>query len=187
LKPHICRWRLGYLIDNPLRRWAHNPRRILGAYVHPGMTVLDIGCGMGFFSIALARLVGKEGSVISVDLQQEMLQVLKKRAIRAGVADRIQPHRSSPGVLGLSTRVDFILAFWMVHEVPGRAQWFRQLVPLLRESGSFVIAKPKVHVSAEDFQETLEIAGSAGWSQVGDLQIRFSRAAVLRVSRFPSE
>jgi 2-polyprenyl-3-methyl-5-hydroxy-6-metoxy-1,4-benzoquinol methylase len=151
------------------------------------MTVLDIGCGMGFFSIALARLVGQEGMVISVDLQQEMLRVLKKKAVRAGVADRILPHRSSPEDLGITAKVDFILAFWMVHEVPGRAQLFRQLALLLRESGSFVIAEPKIHVSGEDFQETLEIAGKAGWSQVGDLQIRFSRAAVLRVSRFPSE
>lgn len=181
MKPHICPWRLAYLFDNPLRGLVHNPLKILGACVHPGMAALDIGCGMGFFSIALARLVGKEGMVIAVDLQQEMLQVLKKRAIRAGVADRIRTYRSSPGDLGLSTRVDFILAFWMVHEVPDRGQLFRQLAPLLRESGSLLIAEPKIHVSAEDFQETLEIAGRAGWSQVGDLQIRFSRAAVLRV------
>ena len=185
MKPHICPWRLAYLFDNPFRGWVHNPLKILGAYVHPGMTVLDVGCGMGFFSIALARLVGKEGSVISVDLQQEMLQVLEKRAVRAGVAGRIRTRRSSPGDLGLSAKVDFILAFWMIHEVPDRAQLFRQLAPLLRESGSLLIAEPKVHVSGEDFQETLEIAGSAGWSHVGNLPIRFSRAAVLRVSGFP--
>jgi len=187
LKPHICPWRFAYLFDNPLRRLLHNPQKILGAYVHPGMTVLDIGCGMGFFSLALARLVGKEGIVISVDLQQEMLQVLKKRAIRAGVAERIRTHQSSSGDLGLTTRVDFILAFWMVHEVPDRAKLFRQLKPFLCESGHFLVAEPKIHMSAKDFQETLEIAGGAGWSHVGDLQIRFSRAAVLRVSRIPSE
>ncbi len=185
--PHICPWRLGYLIDNPLRCWVHKPRRILGNYVRPGMIVLDFGCGMGFFSIALARLVGEEGMVISVDLQEEMLQVLKKRAMRAGVADRIKTYRSSPGDLGLSTRVDFILAFWMIHEVPDRAQLFRQLAHLLCESGSLVIAEPKIHVSAEDFQETLEIAGRAGWSRAGDLPIRFSRAAVLRISPTPSK
>ncbi|MDI6753931.1 MAG: methyltransferase domain-containing protein [Thermodesulfobacteriota bacterium] len=182
MKHHICPWRLAYLFDNPLRRLLHNPKKILGAYVHPGMTVLDLGCGMGFFSLALARLVGKEGAVFSVDLQEEMLQVLKKRALRAGVADRIQTHRSSPEDLGLTARVDFILAFWMVHEVPDRAKLFRQLKPLLRASGHLLIAEPKIHVSAEDFQEALDLAGGEGWRHIADVRVRFSRAAVLRVS-----
>lgn len=184
LKHLVCPWPLAYLFDNPLRRLLHNPEKILGAYVHPGMTVLDVGCGMGFFSLALARLVGKEGVVISVDLQQEMLQVLKKRAIRAGVADRLQTHQSSPEDLGLTARVDFILAFWMVHEVPDRAKLFRQLKPLLPKPGHLLIAEPKIHVSAEDFQETLDLAADEGWRQVGSVRVRFSRAAVLRVSPY---
>jgi hypothetical protein len=71
----------------------------------------------------------------------------------------------------------------MIHEVPDRAQWFRQLAPLLRESGSLVMADPKIHVSAGDFQETLEIAGKAGWRKACDPPIRFSRAAVLHFSQ----
>jgi cyclopropane fatty-acyl-phospholipid synthase-like methyltransferase len=38
---------------------------MLGPYVKPGMTVLDVGCGMGFFSIGMARMVGDEGRVIA--------------------------------------------------------------------------------------------------------------------------
>jgi 2-polyprenyl-3-methyl-5-hydroxy-6-metoxy-1,4-benzoquinol methylase len=88
--PHICPWWGGYFIDNPLRRLIHDLQTILGPYVKPGMTVLDVGCGMGFFSIGMARMVGDEGRVIAVDLQQKMLDVLWRRAQRAGVADRIR-------------------------------------------------------------------------------------------------
>ena len=67
--PHVCPWWGGYFIDNWFRRWLHNPKRVLSSYVDPGMTALDFGCGMGIFSIAMARKVGDEGQVIAVDVQ----------------------------------------------------------------------------------------------------------------------
>jgi len=50
---HICPWWFAYTFDNPFRRFFHNPEKMLGSYVSRGMTVLDVGCGMGFFSIGL--------------------------------------------------------------------------------------------------------------------------------------
>jgi cyclopropane fatty-acyl-phospholipid synthase-like methyltransferase len=49
------------LDENPIRRLLHNPEKILGPYVKPGMTVMDVGCGMGFCSIAMAKMVGEDG------------------------------------------------------------------------------------------------------------------------------
>ena len=49
------------------------------------MMALDFGSGMGIFSVAMARMVGDEGLVIAVDVQQQMLDVLSKRATKAGV------------------------------------------------------------------------------------------------------
>ncbi len=67
--PHgVCPWYLGYLLASPLRRLLENPERMLRPYVRPGMTVLEPGSGMGFFSLPLARLVGAEGRVVCVDL-----------------------------------------------------------------------------------------------------------------------
>jgi ubiquinone/menaquinone biosynthesis C-methylase UbiE len=48
--------------------------------IEPGQVVCDMGCGNGFYTLPLARLVGKEGKVIAVDIQREMLQLLKSRA-----------------------------------------------------------------------------------------------------------
>ena len=78
MRPHVCPWWGGYFIDNRLRRLLHRPETILKPYVQAGMTALDFGCGMGFFSIAMATLVGEQGHVISVDLQSRMLQTLGK-------------------------------------------------------------------------------------------------------------
>ena len=91
---HVCPWWGGYFIDNRLRHWLHDPERIVAPYVRPGMTVIDIGCGMGFFSIALARMVGPAGQVLAVDLQPQMLRTLERRARRAGVADRIRTRQA---------------------------------------------------------------------------------------------
>ena len=57
MSEHVCPWWGGYFIDNRLRRLLHNPERLLSPYVQQGMTVMDIGCGMGFFSIAMAAMV----------------------------------------------------------------------------------------------------------------------------------
>jgi ubiquinone/menaquinone biosynthesis C-methylase UbiE len=92
MNEHLCPWWLGYTFDNRLRRLFHNPQKILGTYIQPGATVADIGCGMGFFSIGMARIVGENGKVIAADLQKKMLDILMKRAARAGVANRITPH-----------------------------------------------------------------------------------------------
>ncbi len=180
MEDHVCPWRHAYLFDNPLRRLIHNPRKLFSPYLAPGDTALDMGCGMGVFSIGMARLVGEQGRVISVDLQQEMLEVLMKRAARAGVADRIRPHRCAADEIGITDQVDFIVAFWMVHEAPDQGRLLRQLRALLRDGGHFLIAEPKMHVSEEDFAATLAQAAATGWSYVADPGVRWSRSAVLR-------
>ena len=97
----VCPWWVCYSFDNPLRRLFHDPERLLDPYVKPGMTVVDIGCGMGYFTVGLAKLVGPEGKVIAVDLQQQMLDALERRARRAGMADRIVLHRCRKESLGV--------------------------------------------------------------------------------------
>ena len=113
---HICPWWGGYFIDNPLRWLLHDPAKIVGPYIMPGMTVVDIGCGMGFLSLAMARMVGERGVVIAVDLQQQMLEHHNAAGQKAGLAERIRPHRCQQDRLGVDARVDFAVAMMMVHE-----------------------------------------------------------------------
>ncbi|MGB6852381.1 MAG: class I SAM-dependent methyltransferase, partial [Thermoanaerobaculia bacterium] len=100
-RDHVCPWWLAYSFDNRLRRFIHRPERLLGPYVRQGMTVLDVGCGMGHFSLGLARMVGSDGRVIAVDLQPEMLEVLSARANKEGLDERIRLHRCQKDELGV--------------------------------------------------------------------------------------
>ena len=175
---HVCPWWMGYLIDNPLRRLIHNPEKLLVAYVTLGMTVMDVGCGMGLFSIAAARLVGDHGRVISVDLQQKMLDVMKRRAKKAGVADRIDTHRCEADDLNLDIQADFILAFAMVHEVPNAERLFRQFFACLKPNGKLFVAEPRPHVQASTFQEMLKTATDVGFQQSEQPYVRRCHAVV---------
>jgi ubiquinone/menaquinone biosynthesis C-methylase UbiE len=175
----ICNWWIAYTFENPLRRLIHNPPKVLGSYVKAGMTVMDLGCGMGHFSIGMARLVGNTGRVIAVDLQQKMLDVMERRVRRAGLADRILPHRCQAEDIGIMEPVDFILAFWMVHEVPDQNKFFKQLKLLLGAAGRMLIVEPKMHVTAGDLERTLDIARSCGLQCLERPAIGLSHSAVL--------
>lgn len=177
---HVCPWWGGYFIDNRLRRWVHNPDRILAPLVGAGMTALDFGCGMGMFAIAMARLVGPQGRVIAVDLQQPMLDVMLKRAARQGVAERIHAHRCAATSVGWSEPVDFALAFYSAHEVPDLRHWLGEMHGCLRPAGSLLVVEPKGHVRASAFAAMLALAAEIGLTAHDGPKVRFSQTVVFR-------
>ena len=149
-------------------------------YIERGWTVLDVGPGMGYFTIPLARLVGDTGRVIAADLQQKMLDAIYHRALRAGVQDRIKLHRSTSDTIGLNESIDFCLAFWMVHEVPNRSRFFSEISSMLKRDGLLLLVEPKLHVSRENFNKTLGIASSVGLSTKDQPKIFLSYSALLK-------
>ena len=175
----VCPWWLCHSFDNPLRRLFHEPERLLAPYVKTGMTAVDIGCGMGDFTIGLARLAGPEGKVVAVDLQQKMLDALARRARRAGLVDRIVLHRCRKDSLGVDGPADFVLVFWMAHEVPDKSRFFREIAALLKPGGRMLLAEPKFHVAKKGFTRTLAACGEAGFRIVTEPAISLSRAALL--------
>ena len=175
---HICPWWLAYTFDNRLRSLIHRPGKVLSPYIRPGMTVMDVGCGMGHFSIGMAGLVGDEGLVISVDLQDEMLGVVNRRAEKAGVNHRTRTYQCTTQDIGDHKNVNFALAFWMVHEVPRPNDFFEQIYSCLTTEGMLLIAEPRFHVPAKFFKQLINGAENAGLSLSEEPRIRFSRAAV---------
>jgi ubiquinone/menaquinone biosynthesis C-methylase UbiE len=178
---HICPWYMAYTFDNPLRKLLHDSSRILGPYVRQGMTVLDLGCGMGYFSLGMARLVGESGKVFSVDMQPEMLRIVEKRARRKGLFNRIETVLTDGISLQLGVAVDFALCFWMVHEVPDQAALFGQLYSALKPGGHLFVAEPGMrHVSDDEMEMSVALAGEAGFVEVARPRVRISKAVVLR-------
>jgi len=171
-----------WLLDNPLRRLLQSPKRIVGRYISPGDTVLDIGCGPGFFARPMAAMVGEEGCVIAADLQEEMLAMLAERAGREGLLDRIRLHRTGPGSPGLAGLgpVDFALAFYVVHEVPDGEGLLREVAVALRPGGLMLLVEPKDEVTAAEFERTVRAAEAAGLTVAGTPRILLSRTALLK-------
>ncbi len=177
---HVCPWWLAYTFDHRLRLWVYNPEKLFGKYVRPTMTVVDLGCGLGFNTMGLAKLVGDAGHVVALDIQQKMLDVLMKRAKKMGIENRIEPHLALGNDLGLNVNAQFILAFYMVHEVPDPDRLMAQVTDNLSVEGLFMMVEPPFHVSKKDFDKSIARAEVSGLVLEECGKILFGRTAVLR-------
>jgi ubiquinone/menaquinone biosynthesis C-methylase UbiE len=177
---YVCPWwAVPFTIDTPFRRLLHDPQKIVGPRVKPGMTVMDVGCGVGWFSIPMAGMVGEQGKVIAIDLQQQMLDMLRRRAEKAGVADRIRLHRCEKDRLGIAVEADFALVFAMLHEVPDPNRLLGEIFNCLKPGGKLLLAEPPIHVSGKTFARETAAAEEVGFQVVEQPHVRWSHAVVL--------
>lgn len=177
---HTCPWWLAYSWDHRLRMLLHDPAKIIGPYVKDGDRVADIGCGMGYFSIAMAGFVGSQGKVYSVDIQQKMLDILMKRAKRNGADRMIAPILADGTNVSIPEPVDFSLAFWMLHEVKDKAGLLKGMHASTNTTGLFLLVEPKVHTSQRLFDEEIDLCLSTGFHLEDRPVVRVSRAALFR-------
>jgi ubiquinone/menaquinone biosynthesis C-methylase UbiE len=175
---HVCPWWMACTFDNPLRRFFHKPEEIFSPYLKEGMTAIDLGCGMGYFSIGMAKIVGESGKIIAVDLQQKMLDTLRKRAKKAGVNNRITTLLCDENNIGIHEAVDFALAFWMAHETPDEKNFLKQVHAILKQSGKLLLTEPKGHVTLSEFKKTVSMAQEAGFKFIASPIISLSHTAL---------
>ena len=179
----VCPWWLGYFLISPIRRLLQHPRAILQPYVKEGMTVLEPGPGMGFFTLELARMVGASGKVVAVDMQPRMLQTLKRRLRKRGFLSRVDVRLAKPESMdlgGFVNQVDFLLAFAIVHEFPDAGKFFGEASATMKSGASLLLAEPRGHVDDAQFSAELEAAARVGLHKVESPAIPRSLAAVLR-------
>jgi ubiquinone/menaquinone biosynthesis C-methylase UbiE len=163
---HVCPFWVGYLLLSPVRKLITNPDRILRPYVKPGMKVLDAGTAMGFFSLPVARLVGRSGHVVCVDLQEKMIASLKKRAVRGGLEARMEFRVCTPESLeidDLAGTLDFALAIAVLHEAPDARRFLTGIFNALKKGGSLLFSEPAGHVSRDGFAASLSLARAVGF------------------------
>jgi ubiquinone/menaquinone biosynthesis C-methylase UbiE len=181
-KHRICPWWLGYLLVSPLRRWLDDSFETIISYASEGMTVLEPGPGMGFFTLDLARRVGPSGRVVAPDIEPRMLGRLKRRAERAGLGNRIDARLVQPDSMALedlSGQVDLALACSMVHEVENPGRFFSEISQALKPGGRLFVLEPKAHVGDAELQAELDAAAAAGLNLVERRVFRRGSAALL--------
>ena len=175
--------RAGHL-DSRLRRFIYRPDRLAERYVKPGDLVLDFGCGPGFFTREFAKKTGDTGRVIAVDLQEEMLRLLREKLEPEGLMPHIRTHQCAQDSIGLSPewdrKIDVAFAIFVVHEVPDPKKLFREISLLLRPGALLFYSEPPFVVSGAEFRDNLALAQEAGLRLIESRLFFVNRAAVLR-------
>ena len=131
------------LLDGEKRFGAADPGPMLGELgVTAGSTVVDYGCGPGLFTLAAARLAGSGGTVYAVDLEPRMVELARRRAAEAGLAN-VRAVSSDGTRAALPDGVaDFILCVQIMHyhaKRKDRVAVARDLRRLLRPDGRVII------------------------------------------------
>lgn len=170
-------------LEGTFRRLLQNPERILKKYIRQGMRVLDLGCGSGFFTLEMARLVGEEGKVIAVDVQEGMLELLKEKLENCELRQRIQLFKSETQSLGFTDKVDFILVFYSFHEMKYIDHIIQGLTEIVKPDTQILISEQKMHVSKEMFASIVNKMINKGFVVYRRPKIFFSRSVVMKVGK----
>jgi ubiquinone/menaquinone biosynthesis C-methylase UbiE len=129
-------------LDRPERVKEERTDKLLGALsLKPGMVVADVGAGSGYFTFPMAEKVGARGKVLAVDIQKEMIEIIKKR-MKARKLTNIEP------VLGTITdpklpkgKVDLILMVDVYHEFSHPYEMVESMVKALKPKGLLVFVE----------------------------------------------
>lgn len=104
-----------------------------------GMTLADIGCGPGFFTIPAARIVGENGGIFAADIEGEMLSTTRSRANEAGLTNVRIVKTSDREIPIAPNTCDFVLLAFIIHEVEHRASFLHRAARLLKPGGRLAI------------------------------------------------
>jgi tRNA A58 N-methylase Trm61 len=183
---HTCPWWLGWALASPVRRLVERPEQLLVPCVEPGSRVLEVGPGMGFFTLPLARRVGEQGHVVCRELQPRMLAGLKQRLERHGLKERVDARLCTPTALGiddLAETIDTALLLYVLHEADDPAAMLRQIHAAVRKGGKMLIVEPSGHCSPARFEAQRQSALELGFVERQDGPVATRRRRVLWLER----
>jgi ubiquinone/menaquinone biosynthesis C-methylase UbiE len=175
----VCPLEKAGSLNHRFRRLLQNPRKILTPFIKEGMTVLDFGCGPGYFSLEMARLVGDGGKVIAADLQSGMLDILTEKISSSKMKDRITLLQCRKSGIEINEEVDFVLLFYVLHEIPDKRSLFKELRASLADKGRILVVEPPIHVSKAAFRQSIQIALDSGLHAADGPRVFLSKSILL--------
>jgi len=134
------RWSKSF--DNPKRNRWQKPRQVIGLMkIDKGMTVADIGAGTGYFVPYLSRAAGDGGTVLALDVEEDMVQFLTERAERNGLGNVTARVVATDDPSLAPASVDRILIVNTWHHIGGRVEYTKKLAAALRPGGTLTIVE----------------------------------------------
>jgi ubiquinone/menaquinone biosynthesis C-methylase UbiE len=142
LRPTPCPFSQAAALDVSARRLVASPGRILGEFgLASGERVLEIGPGIGFYSVEAAKRVGTAGRLICLDLQREMLREVRRRTGAAGER-RVDFVTADAGELPLrSGSIDRVSLITVLGEFPDRGRALAEIRRVLRPGGHLSVSE----------------------------------------------
>ena len=147
---------------DPIRRLFEPPQKLIGPYVKNGQIVADLGCGSGYYTFALAELVGPKGKVYAVDLGKNCIRALEKKTKKGGYRN-IEAHASSASDVSFikDRSVDFVLANGLLCSMADhREAAVNEIKRILKEKGQAYLSlgagPPFGYVDQEEWEKILK-------------------------------
>lgn len=129
-------------LDRPEREAEEGVSRLVKALdLKPGMIVADVGAGSGTISVPMARLVEPKGKVLAVEIQSEMLALIRKRARREGLTNIVAVLGATSDPRLPAGGVDLILMVDVYHELDKPYEMTDAMVKSLRKGGRLVLVE----------------------------------------------
>jgi ubiquinone/menaquinone biosynthesis C-methylase UbiE len=131
------------LLDHALRLKYRRPAEELGRYgCGAGLSVLDLGCGAGLYTVEMARLVGDQGAVHAVDLQQPMIERTQRRIGAAGLSTPVYYHWTGAYELSLpDASIDLVVMVATLPQIPNRLLALAELARVLKPGGRLAVSE----------------------------------------------
>jgi ubiquinone/menaquinone biosynthesis C-methylase UbiE len=148
--------------DNPIRRLFMPPRRLVESFVTKDQAAAGLGCGPGFYTLALAKSVGPEGKVYAVDSDEKAIRAVEKKAAKRGYHN-IEAHASCASDLSFikDGTMDFVLAHGLLCSMAPRhhESAVNEIRRVLKPGGLayLTVARgPWSYVGQEEWEKILE-------------------------------
>ena len=138
---------LAALLEQPARLRYLDPDQLLDLCgVTPDMTVLEVGCGTGIVTAALARKMTGDGQVIALDIQESLLAQAQARVAATGCADKVAFHWAEPETAPLAMHTsDLILLGSVLGEVPEIHGFLTRLFEVAKPKSRVVVYEESLH------------------------------------------
>ena len=129
-------------LTRPTREEEEDPQRMLNSLkIKPGQTICDFGCGNGYHALQMAKRVGPQGTVYAVDIQPEMLDLLRERAGSRGLGN-VKPVLATDDETGLPPATfDYVLMVDVYHELADPAGVLQAVRESLKPEGKLILVE----------------------------------------------